>query len=191
MLVSPTLRAAIAVAFGLVAGSSAQAQAAAEEASLIGERVRVRYCNADGRKSADGKGPCYRTEGQLLALAPDVLRVQPSKGLAREISRAEVERLERFLGTSRSTGRGALTGGGIGLGFGLLFSVLLLAEEENDGAGPFIIGAPLVGGAVGALIGAGIGALPKERWTDVAEDQWTVAVVGGGGRVGLGLRLAF
>ena len=191
MLVSPTLRAAIAVAFGLVAGSSAQAQAAAEEASLIGERVRVRYCNADGRKSADGKGPCYRTEGQLLALAPDVLRVQPSTGLAREISRAEVERLERFLGTSRSAGRGALIGGGIGLGLGLLLGVAVAGEAGDDAVAAFVVGAPLAGGALGALIGAGIGALPKERWTDVAEDQWTVVAVGGGGRVGFGLRLAF
>ncbi len=127
----------------------------------------------------------------MLAVTPDILRVEQPKGAVRDVPRAEVQRLERFLGTSRNTGCGALIGGGIGAGFGLLLSVLLLAEEENDGAGPFIIGAPLVGGALGALIGAGIGALPKERWTDVAEDRWKVTAVGGGGQVGLGLRMAF
>ena len=188
---SNVLHAATVIALGFVVASSAQAQEAADTRSMVGERVRVRHCNASGRKSTDGSGPCYRTEGDVLAITPDALRVQPPKGTVREIPRAEVQRLERFLGTTRSTGRGALVGGGIGLGFGLLLSVAVLAQDENDGAGPFIIGAPLVGAALGGLIGAGIGWLPRERWTDVRDDQLAVALVGGGGRVGLGLRVAF
>lgn len=144
---SIVLQAAAVVVLWLALASSAQAQEP-EDASLVGARVRVRYCNASGRKSADGKGPCYRTEGQLLASTPDALRVQPSNGTVRDVPRAEVTRLELSLGTRRSTGRGALIGGGIGW-------------------------------------------LPREKWKDVAEDQVTVAVVGRDGRVGLGLRVAF
>ena len=189
----PALKAATVVVFGLVAGSSAQAQEAAEPRSLVGERVRVRHCNASGRKSPDGRGPCFRTEGDVLAVTPDILRVEQSKSTVRDVPRAEVQRLERLLGTSRSIGRGALIGGGVGAGLGLLFGVLAAAEEQaaDDAVAVLVVGAPLAVGAVGALIGAGIGALPKERWTDVAEDRWKVTAVGGGGRVGLGLRMVF
>jgi len=190
--VSVVLKAATVFVFGLVTASPAQGQEAAETQPLIGERVRVRHCNASGRKSPDGKGPCFRTEGDLLAVTPDLLRVEPPKGAVRDVPRAEVQRLERFLGTRRNTGRGALIGGGIGAGLGLLFGVLVAAEEQAaDAVAALVVGAPLAAGAVGALIGAGIGALPKERWTDVAEDRWKVTAVGGGGQVGLGLRMAF
>ncbi len=185
------LKAAMVFVFGLVTASSAQGQEAAETQSLIGERVRVRHCNASGRKSPDGKGPCFRTEGDVLAVTPDILRVEQPKGAVRDVPRAEVQRLERFLGTSRNTGRGALIGGGIGAGVGLLMGAAVDAAGGDDAVGAFVVGAPLVGGALGALIGAGVGLLPKEQWTDVAEGQLAVPVVGGGGRVGLGLRLAF
>jgi hypothetical protein len=180
------LHAVAVVVLGFALASSAQAQEP-EDASLVGARVRVRYCNASGRKSADGKGPCYRTEGQLLAITPDALRVQPSKGTVCDFLRADVTRLEQFLGTSQNTGRGALIGGGIGLGVGLLMGIAVGASAGDDAVAAVVVGAPLVGGAVGALIGAGLGSLPKERWKDFAEDTLTVAV----GRVGLGLRVAF
>lgn len=187
-------KAVAVVVLGVVLASSATAQEAGE-ASLIGERVRARHCNASGKKSPDGRGPCFRTEGQVLAVTPDVLRIQQPKGTVRDVPRAEVQRLERFLGSNRSVGRsigrGALIGGGIGLGLGLALGLAVAAEAGDDTVALLVVGAPLAGGALGALIGAGVGALPKERWTDVAESQWTVTAVGGGGRVGLGLRLAF
>jgi phage tail tape-measure protein len=170
------LHAVAVVVLGFALASSAQAQEP-EDASLVGARVRVRYCNASGRKSADGKGPCYRTEGQLLAITPDALRVQPSKGTVCDFLRADVTRLEQFLGTSQNTG----------LGVGLLMGIAVGASAGDDAVAAVVVGAPLVGGAVGALIGAGLGSLPKERWKDFAEDTLTVAV----GRVGLGLRVAF
>ena len=187
---SPFLHAASAVALGLVLASSAKAQEAGD-ASLIGERVRARHCNASGQKSPDGTGPCYRTEGHVLAVTPDILRVEQSKGTVRDVPHAEVQRLERFLGTSRSTGRGALIGGGVGLGLGLALGIGVASEAGGDNVCPFVIGAPLVGAALGALIGAGIGWLPREKWADVSNDQLRVSVVGAGGRVGMALGLAF
>ena len=188
---SPVLKAGAAIVFGFVVTSSAHAQEAGAGASLIGDRVRVRHCNGSQRKAPDGSGPCFRTEGRLVAVTADALRVERSAGSEREIPHSEVQRFERSLGSARRVGRGALIGGGIGLGLGLVLGVAVAAAAGDDAVAAFVVGVPLVGGAFGALIGAGIGALPKERWADIAADQWAVTAVGGGGRVGLGLRLAF
>jgi len=177
---------------GLVLPASAMAQVPAESASLIGQRVRVQHCNASGWQSPDGGAPCYRSEGNLLAVTPGALHVQLREGLVREIPRVEVQRFERSLGSKRSTGRDALIGGGVGLGLGLLMGVAVASEAGDDPVAPFVVGAPLVGGAVGALIGAGIGSLSREeKWMSVADEELAVVVVGGLGTVGLGLRLAF
>lgn len=175
----------IVLAFALPTPGQGQADTA-----LIGERVRVKHCGTTDSTGASTRGPCRRTVGELVAISSDALSVQMSGGEVSEISRAHFRTLERSLGTGRSTRKGAVTGGAIGLGFGVLISVLVLVEDDNAGAAPVILGSPLVGAAVGGLIGAGIGSLPREKWKRVMmARQVSVAFVGGRGGVGVGARI--
>jgi len=182
---------ASAITLGIALTSSAHAQETGPT-SLIDQRVRVSHCAAAGTRSGNGRGPCQRTVGDLLAVTADALRIRVSADSARVVPRADLRRLERSTGARRRVGRGTLVGAGIGLGLGLGLALAVASESYDDDVGAFVLLTPVAGAAVGSLLGAGVGALiVSERWTRVPTDVMAVAGVRARGRVDVGLRVPF
>ncbi len=107
--------------------------------------------------------------GTLVSADADSLRFADSSGVS-AIPIASVDRLERSRGRRSNAGRGALIGGLIGAGAGLVLGLAASAEEggwyevgaEDVAVATVFLGA--IAGSVGALIGA---ASKGERWEPV------------------------
>lgn len=104
--------------------------------------------------------------GTLVSVDADSLRFTDTTGVA-AVPIASVARLERSRGRRSNAGRGALIGGLIGGGAGLLLGIAASAEEGNIvEVGPEeIVVVTAIMGAAGAGLGALIGSASKrERW---------------------------
>ncbi|UCF21029.1 MAG: hypothetical protein JSU87_06470 [Gemmatimonadota bacterium] len=168
-------RIVLPIALLLIAASSG-AQAQDKRTLAAGDRVRLTAPSVSTRQF----------EGEVVALRPDTLVVD-----ARIWERARMQwrqqeamiplqsltALEISRGKKSNVGKGALTGGLIGAGIGLVIGIG--AASEDGGFiefGPEVVPAAAVTvGACGAGIGALIGLLsPGERWEEVPLDQLRV-----------------
>ena len=125
-----------------------------------GSRVRVTLLERDAPK----------VKGWVLALPADSLRLATEPALdSIAIARIDVRKLELSRGMRSNAGRGATIGALIGgVAFGLY--VAGLASIEGTAGETWVAG--IAGGAVGAIGGAGVGALigsasKHERWKEV------------------------
>jgi len=157
-------------------------QALADEAPrlLPGSRLRVTASSLDGP-----------IRGTLASLSDDSLTLE-TKGKATPfvIERSRITKLEISAGP-RSRGRGAVIGAALGLGAGLLVTVVATATEDCSGYGAedcgllpavsLILFTPALT-VSGALIGVALS--PPERWVGVPPQAKL-----GGGSPPLGLRL--
>lgn len=112
-----------------------------------------------------------RVKGLLVAWENDRLVVRPhGEETDRTIPLANVEEVELYAGMKRNAGRGALIGGGVGAGFGLVAGVAAASDDSgliDFGAEIIPLSAALFGG-VGAGVGALLGdAFSTERWVTV------------------------
>jgi hypothetical protein len=131
--------------------------------------------------------------GTLVALDGDMLTV----GTLR-VALVDVTRLDVYMGRKRNAGTGAVVGALVlGVPFtifavGLCESFSGLASSNCDVVGVAMRGL-LIGGAAGALLGAGVGSLIKsDRWEEVPLDQLRVSLGPRcDGRFGLGLSVRF
>lgn len=130
--------------------------------SVLGERSRVR--------EATPGSPVVESIGIVEGLTRDSVRLDTDLGV-RRVALSPTVRLEISRGIHANTGRGAWMGaliGGFGLGVVGAFSCDGTSIHPFDTpSGCALVGAVL-GGAGGALIGLGVGALIKtERWEEV------------------------
>jgi hypothetical protein len=124
-----------------------------------------------------GRGAAW-IEGTYLARVDDSLRLtQPPPGKPLTIAVARLSDLQVSQGRVSRTGHGAAVGAAVGGGAGLILGIVALAEGCEGGfpstciitPTEVAVGAPLVFGALGAGLGAAIGAAShRERWTPVA-----------------------
>lgn len=131
-------------------------------ALTVGARVRLKLT----------EGGSKTVEGYFVAHSEDSLRIKPvgaDDTLAfalRDITRLEVSR-----GRHARAGQGALLGAGIGMLAGLGLGVAASTEQSSfccDVGGGEIAGASAILGALGAGVGAVIGAHSHgERWQEV------------------------
>lgn len=182
----------MAVAVPLLAAAPAAAQDAMS-VSLIGQRVRAESCGR-GRNSAGAEAACRRATGELIGVTPDSLSIRVGADSVAVLARDGLERFERSAGIRRRTGQGALIGGAIGLGLGLLFSAAVASEGCGDdpGCAWVALGAPLVTTAAGLGIGAGIGFLSRrEGWIPVAPAALSLRPLFPPGGAGIAAQLRF
>jgi hypothetical protein len=162
----------------------ASAQQPASSGGLAWEpRVRVTV-------SGDGSG---QVVGRYLRTAGDTIWIDT--GLAHGPSPIVVDQIRRFevsRGQRSNAGRGALIGGAVGLGIGLVS--VISAASEDDGwfepsTGEYAAGVAVLT-AMGSGIGAGIGALIRtEKWEAVPVAGLTVTRGASPGlRLGLSMR---
>ena len=154
-----------------------------------GDRVRIGVCTP----------VCgTRVTGSVLELRSDALLVKSERsGDTLQVALASLGMVEVSRGQKSRVGKGALIGVlvGVGLGAGVGFAVGKGLEDDNvcdcHPAGMAVGGLGV--GALGALIGAGVGAATKsDRWEEVPLDQLRVSFVPQrDGRFGLGLSLRF
>ncbi len=137
------------------------AELRAQEAPVAqGDRVRI-----------SARIPYGRVVGTVAGLSADTLMVDIRSGDARlAVPLASVTRLEVSRGQKSAIAKGArigfLVGAGVGVGVGALFGAGLGEDVCSSGCvGAFAGIGALGGGAVGTLIGLGIGASSKT-------DQW-------------------
>src|SRR6266699_3604880 len=139
----------------------------------------VRVCLADGQ----------RFEGRLVAVdsSPLVLRFAGSHPVV------ALTAIDSLWVRRHSTRSGALVGGILvgGASFGLATALCELGGDR-DGCNQwgFVAGATLVGGGVGALLGAGVGGLfPK--WKRIEPQRVTISFGVGGRGLQAGARIHF
>lgn len=164
------------------------------QAAAPGERVRVTVS-----KPAAAALGAERWEGIFLHAVADSIYVDPAGSQERvAVGRQDLVRLERFAGREDHAGKGALIGGAVGLGLGVLVGVL----TQTAGCDAGFHGAAAEGGMgwwgllvtvpVGAGIGAAIGAASRsDQWVEVSPPPVSVTPLVGRERVGLALRVAF
>jgi hypothetical protein len=136
-----------------------------------GTRVRVTTPEVQAR----------RVTGTLVEASERVIVLAFASGERRAIPVEAVTRLERSRGRRGHPVAGAVVGGLLGGGFVALMSGLACDVEDCEGSPA---GAVLLGVGLGALPGAGVGALIKtERWDAVPADRvrLTLAPVRGSG----------
>ncbi|HEU5170870.1 MAG TPA: hypothetical protein VFU46_10040 [Gemmatimonadales bacterium] len=145
--------------------------------------ARIRLATADGPTRI----------GRLVALDADSVRVVDSAGTELAYARADLRRLETYVGRRSSLGRGAARGAMIGGGVGLLIGILASTEEPTfvcEGGG--CIAAGTAAGALwGVVIGGVIGAATKhDQWErlNAAPMQPEVRPIAHGTSVGLTVR---
>ena len=148
---------------------SAEAAAQVPPDSIVGQRARLRQATAGS--------PMVESIGIVQDLTPDSIRLDRDRGV-RTAALSPTVRLEISRGVRANTGRGAWIGaliGGLGMG--------TLGALSCDGRGNIVSfsssdcakGGALLGGAAGALLGLGIGALVRtERWEEVHPDPGIV-----------------
>jgi hypothetical protein len=111
-----------------------------------------------------------RESGRVVAISGDSLWLEPSPNRRSAFGRNEVLVLQRRLHAS-GLGRGALIGGGVGIGVGFLPLALGCSTCDFD-VGKFALLAAGVLGSAGALLGAGIGSITAPAdWVDSAWPQ--------------------
>ncbi len=164
--------------------------AVAQEAVLPvepGDRVRVTFhAERDGER-----GERYRWTGEIRELRGDTLLFYyPETEAVVPLPFATLDRLELSTGRVRPVGRSVLIGAGVGAAVASAPLVFALAA---DGCAEctippyvFIIGFAAVGAGFGALVGLGIGLIPRERWETVPMPE---GISLGPARDGLGVGL--
>ena len=126
----------------------------------VGSRARVTLLANDTPKVV----------GSVLSLPADtlVLAAEPDSA-PRAIARLDIEKLELSRGLKSSSGKGATIGAVIGM---LWLGLSAAAVANVDGPTDDAVAAGFLGGAVGAIGGAGVGALigsafRHEQWEKV------------------------
>jgi hypothetical protein len=157
----------------------AQAQPLSEVAP--GARVRIR---APGVVAG-------RYVGTVLSRTPDTLVVAGSSASSVRVPLSSLTSVEVSRGSSRArgAGKGALWGGGIGLGVGFLAAAAGSSDDYDGGSDGELVASGLFGGVVwGVIIGAIVG---SERWDRYDLPTRTSLVVPfAPGRRTLGIRIA-
>lgn len=150
--------------------------AVAQTPTILQPGQRIQLTSAD---RASG-----RYEARIVSVGPDTVRMN-RRGYATSDWRTEdvpvsaITSLRVAAGNKSNVGRGALIGGGIGAGLGLILGAAAAAEESTCRTetmfcfdmdfGPEVIPVAMVSvGLIGAGIGALFGALnPGTRWLEV------------------------
>lgn len=133
--------------------------------------------------------------GAAIGITPDSIGIVPTASAdTLRFARSELHTMEVSQGRKSNAGRGALIGGGVVGGLGLVLGVACAATtDESDWVGcgaNEVVAITAVGALSGAALGALIGATShRERWAP-ARLAPNVSV-GGGGRVRVGLKVPF
>jgi hypothetical protein len=136
-------------------------------------------------------GPCQTAQGTLLWSTPDTLTIKTRGDAVLALSRNDIAWVEVRNGRSGAR-KGAIIGGGVGLGTGVLFGAGLCATfggGEEGGCFATFLGVAIFNGAVFAGLGALIGAVASPaKWTTVPPSTVQVALRSlPDSRVGIGL----
>jgi hypothetical protein len=109
-----------------------------------------------------------------------------------------VSRIDVYRGRKSASGIGAIVGGALGTTIGVLGGVFVAnicgIDGGSDCPDPLVVGTAggILLGAMGALLGAGVGSLFRsDRWEEASIDHVRVRVVRLQGGVGLGVSLGF
>ena len=147
-----------------------------------GQRVRVTAPNLGINKHT----------GVLAAVDSDTLLVDTLRVALASVTWLEVSRGQKSA-IGKGAGIGFLVGAGLGAGVGFAFGKALEDIDACDCHPAMMVVGGLGVGALGALIGAGVGAATKsERWEEVPLDQLRVSFAPQrNGRFGLSMSLAF
>ena len=169
-------RIVLPIAFLLIAVSN-NSHAQEEPPVTPGDRVRIKAPTISTRQF----------EGEVVALRSDTLiidariwergRMQWRDQPQAKIPVASVDRIDISRGKKSNVGKGAITGGLIGAGIGLVIGIGAAAEDGGFfDFGPEVVPAAVLAvGAYGAGIGALIGLImPGERWEEVPVDELRV-----------------
>jgi hypothetical protein len=169
----------IVVALGCVAGvASAQAYPELQP----GTRVRIRASNIVGQMT-----------GKIASRTADVVVVDDERGTVMTLPFSELSDVQVSRGVNHSRGalQGAMWGGGLGLGAGLMFAALPNSARNSQSG--FGLGPPsdaegvFIGAGGGLVLGAALGALGgSERWERIRVPA-SIAVIPV--RHGVGLRV--
>jgi len=134
-----------------------------------------------------GQAGAAWTEGTYLGRIADSLRLAlPPHDEVVTVATADLRDLQVSQGRASRTGHGALLGVAVGGTAGLAIGIVALSEGCGHGfpdtciitPAQIAVGAPLVLGAVGAGLGALIGAAShRERWVSVAGVGSTITLV--------------
>jgi hypothetical protein len=145
---------------------------------IVGERVRV---------TLDGEAAFVI--GSVASIGPEVIELSDSATGSRTIPYDQVDRLERSLGRSGNSRKGFFWGGGIGLVLGLVVGGVTmdaLCSDSADSCNHPVASVVGVGAATG-LVGGGLGALVGAAIR--SEERWEVVPQTGFQDFGLGVRL--
>ena len=169
------LGAGVAVVVGALLAGEAAAQT---KEILIQAGDRIRYRTASGSKERAGKA-------LVLETGPDWLRVEDKRG-AFQIDKSALQSLAVLRGKHRNPVGGAM----IGFLPAALFGAFAAGSMCDYGSDCNVLPAALVVGGMGAVVGAGVGALVKtDRWVNAPMNRvrFGVAPVKGGVRAALSL----
>ena len=161
-------RRAVSLAIALLAGLGHAAPLAAQ---ADGTPIRIRTAARPG-KWITGRAAGITTDS--IGIVPD------TSADTLRYARNELHRLEVSVGRKSNAGRGALIGGGILGGLGVVLGVACVADtDEGDFIGCEGSDVPLfglAGAATGAAVGGLIGALShREKWEAVEIPRSTAA----------------
>jgi len=177
----PGIRSTLLVA-SLLIGLTTTGQAQAATTTLApGTRVRVHQ----GVESLTGTLVSLDSAALVIATGKDTVTAP----------RASITALEVSTGTKSHAGKGALIGLGAGLVTGVVVGIAASGSDNGDffdfSAGEWAVGVGLTGAAIGAGVGAIVGAgIHSDRWTPVVLPA--VGLRGSGDRrVAIGLRIRF
>lgn len=141
-----------------------------------------------------------RSVGTCLAVSNDSIRLQGGAGIL-DIPLASMTALDVSRGRKSNALRGLLIGSIVGAPIGAVLGGVGSHRETPTSEAPWcyegtaacVASHALVVGAVGGLVGLGIGALSKtDRWEEVPLDQWRVSLaVPRNGRWRVGVSLVF
>lgn len=149
---------------------AAVAQSAQSETVASGTRVRVRFdCTTKAYGySGETRASCRTATGTVTSLSADTLMFNTGSA-EQSVTPATLNQLSVYAGQGRRTGKGALFGGVAATVVGLVGVAIWAHDNSNlEGDEPFNFKALLAVGAVGALLGAGVGSLIRyDRWRPV------------------------
>ena len=151
-----------------------------EKELVIQAGDRIRYRTGTGYDEKTGKAT-------VLETGPDWLRVEDKKGEFR-LEKSKLESLAVLRGKQRNPAGGAI----IGFVPGALFGAFMGGVACDGSPSCNILPATLAGGGIGAVVGAGIGALVKtDRWQNAPLQKVRFAVAPARGGVRAALSLSF
>lgn len=189
---SPTHRRILSVMAVLAA-----VQAAAYAQIPAGARIRMRLDSpTPGSASSVDLQPSAWQVGELVAELPDTIQVRFPGDTAVRISWWHVNALEVSDGYHSNVAGGAVAGGMIGGGLGLLIGSLDSCSNESSSiacvSGGSMVGIAVVSALVGGILGAAVGSPERERWRRVVH-QFAVrpAIRASPSSVGMGLAIAW